>query len=57
MAAGKFPYRILNDLAIKLKTAEDKLIQERMSYEAKIADMLEINSSREASRVPLNDEV
>ena len=27
--AEKFPYKILNDLAKKLKAAEDQLIQER----------------------------
>ena len=58
MAASKFPYRILNDLSTKLKAAEDKLIQDKKLYEAKIADMLdEIESSRDASKVILNDEV
>ena len=35
----KFPYKILNDLAMKLKAAEDKIIQERKFYEAKITNM------------------
>ena len=47
-AAKKFPYKILNDLAMKLKTAEDKIIEERKVYETKIANMLEIESSRDA---------
>ena len=51
----KFPYRILNDLSTKLKAAEDKLIQDRKLYEAKIADMRdEIESGRDASEVILN---
>ena len=53
----KFPYRILNDLATNLKEAEDKLIQTKKFYEAKIAGMLdEIESSRDASRDILNDD-
>ena len=32
--AEKFPYKILNDLAKKLKAAEDQLILERKLYEA-----------------------
>ena len=58
MAASKFPYRILNDLSARLKAAEDKLIQDRKLYEAKIADMLnEIEPSRDVSKVVLNDDV
>ena len=44
----KFPYKILNDLAKKLKAAEDQIIRERNLYENKIAFMLEIESSRDA---------
>ena len=53
----KFPYKILNDLATKLKAAEDKIIQDKKHYEAKIADLLdEIESSRDASKYMLNDD-
>ena len=44
----KFPYKIFNDLAMKLRAAEDKIIEERKHYEAKIANMLEIELSRDA---------
>ena len=43
--AEKFPYKILNDLAKKLKAAEDQLILERKLYEAKIAEILAENES------------
>ena len=59
MAVKKFPYKILNDLAMKLKAAEDKIIQERKFYEAKITNMCnEIESnSRDASKGILSDDV
>ena len=44
----KFPYKIFNDLAMKLRAAENKIIEERKHYEAKIANMLEIELSRDA---------
>ena len=54
----KFPYRILNDLTTKLKAAEDKIIEDRKFYEAKIANILdEIESSRDACKVILNGDV
>jgi len=48
--AQKFPYRILNDLAKKLKAAEDQLIQERKFYEAKIAKIRAENESTRYER-------
>ena len=44
----RFPYKIFNDLAMKLRAAENKIIEERKHYEAKIANMLEIELSRDA---------
>ena len=52
----KFPYEILNNMAMKLKAAKEELAKERKFYEAKIANMLEIVSSRDASNI-LNDDV
>ena len=53
----KFPYKILNDLAAKLKAAEDKIIQDKKHYEAKIADLLdEIESSCDASKDMLKED-
>ena len=46
----RFPNKILNDLAKKLKTAEDLLIQERKFYEAKIVKMLAENESNRYER-------
>ena len=46
----RFPYKILNDLANKLKTSEDLLIQERKFYEAKIAKILAENESNRYER-------
>ena len=58
MAVNKFPYRILNDLSTKWKAAEDKIIQDKKLYKAKIADMLdEIESSRDVSKDALNNDV
>jgi len=51
--AQKFPYRILNDLAKKLKAAEDQLIQERKFYEAKIAKIRAENESTRYERLGL----
>ena len=58
-AMKKFPYKILNYLAMKLKAAEDKIIQERKFYEAKITNMrdeIESNSC-DASKDVLSDDV
>ena len=41
----KFPYKILNDLATKLKAAEDQLTQERKFFEMKITKILAENES------------
>ena len=46
----RFPYKILNDLAKKLKTAEDLLIQERKFYETKLAKILADNESNRYER-------
>ena len=44
-------------MAAKLKAAEDKIIQDKKHYEAKIADLLdEIESSRDASKDMLKDD-
>ena len=56
----KFPYKILNDLATKLKAAEDQLIQERKFYETKITKILAENKSNRcecAQSAPVSDEV
>ena len=54
----KFPYKILNDMAKKLKAAEDEIIKKRKFYEAKIANMLDvIESNCDASKNNLNEEV
>ena len=58
--AEKFPYKILNDLAKKLKAAEDQLIQERKFYEAKIAKIVaknETNRNECAQSASVSNEV
>ena len=52
----KFPYKALHDLAMELRVAKEELAKERKFYETNIANMLEIESSRDTSKI-LNDDV
>ena len=41
----KFPYKILNDLAKKLKAAEEQIIEERKFYEAKDIEICQLKQT------------
>ena len=41
----KFPYKILNDLAKKLKAAEEQIIEERKFYEAKDVEICQLKQT------------